>query len=159
MARPIVLTAADERRFWAKVQKGDGCWEWTAYRLPTGHGLFGLGGRGGGMRLAHRVAWTIAHGPIPGDIKVCHRCDNGACVRASHLFLGTQADNLADMRRKGRGYSPPPGEAHPSARLTDAQVAYIRSSTEGPGRLAAELGITREYVWQLRRGWRRQEAA
>lgn len=159
MARPIALTERDETRFWSKVDRSRDCWGWTASVQPTGHGLFGLGGRAGGMVLAHRVAWTLANGPIPEGMNVCHSCDNPPCVNPAHLWLGTQADNLADMRRKGRGYITPTGESHPRARLTDDQVAHIRVSRERPGLLAARYGISREYVWQLRRGWRRSEAA
>lgn len=53
---------------------------------------------------AHRKAWEDEHGPIPPGMKVLHRCDNPPCVNVDHLFLGTQADNIADMIAKGRAY-------------------------------------------------------
>ena len=58
--------------------------------------------RRGETAYAHRMAWELEHGPIPGDLWVLHRCDNPPCVRLDHLFLGTHADNMADKVAKGR---------------------------------------------------------
>src|SRR5215831_7021758 len=89
-------------RFWSHVSKADGCWEWTAYRDPAGYGRLGAGSKKAGVILAHRFSWIIHFGPIPEGIHVCHHCDNPPCVRPEHLFLGSNADNHADMRAKGR---------------------------------------------------------
>ena len=87
-------------RFWAKVDRSGDCWEWTAKGTPKGYGVFGL------LRksvYAHRLSWKMEVGEIPDGMCVCHRCDNPPCVRPSHLFLGTYADNMEDMVRKERG--------------------------------------------------------
>jgi len=89
-------------RFWEKVKKGDGCWEWTA-ATSRGYGTFNLGRRQG-TRGAHVVAYELKVGPTEGGF-VLHQCDNPACVRPDHLFLGTNADNMRDMSSKGRSAS------------------------------------------------------
>jgi HNH endonuclease len=101
-------------RFWAKVQIGPGCWEWTARRNRKGYGVATvLHSRPGHNRQieAHRVAYALAAGPIPVGRLVLHHCDNPACVKTEpdaeypegHLFLGTYRDNVRDMLSKGRG--------------------------------------------------------
>ena len=85
-----------------------GCREWQGCLNTKGYGQISVTGR---MTLVHRIAWTLAVGPIPEGMFVCHRCDNPPCCQTDptegypngHLFLGTNADNLADMSAKGRG--------------------------------------------------------
>lgn len=95
-----------EDRFWAKVDKSGDCWVWTAsvFRERLGYGKFQTGSNRGESRVAyaHRVSWELHFGPIPNGLFVCHHCDNPPCVRPDHLFLGTAADNVRDMDRKGR---------------------------------------------------------
>lgn len=87
-------------RFWAKVSKSDGCWEWIGRKDGGGYGkVYDEGKRD---LCAHRVAWALTYGPAPHDAQVLHRCDNPACVRPDHLFLGTNTDNMRDMVAKGR---------------------------------------------------------
>jgi hypothetical protein len=54
---------------------------------------------------------------------VLHRCDNPACVRVSHLFLGTHQDNEDDKCRKNRQSK---GEGHRNAKLIQIDVDLIR---------------------------------
>lgn len=76
-----------------------GCWLFTGSANRFGYGLVHMNG---GTTLAHRLAWAIFNGPIPDGLCVCHICDVRLCVNPKHFFLGTLADNLRDMYRKGR---------------------------------------------------------
>ena len=98
--------ASIAERFWRYVRKTDGCWEWTGATQFPGYGKLGLGD-GARVGYAHRISWELHYGSIPEGMEVLHRCDNPPCSRPDHLFLGSQADNLADMRAKGRAYRPP----------------------------------------------------
>lgn len=108
------------KRFWDKVIKGINCWQWTgSTHRREGYGVI----RVGRQILAHRISWILHHGAIPGGMCVLHRCDNPSCTNPDHLFLGTQADNLADMRAKGRQQK---GEKHHRAKLTELDILNIR---------------------------------
>lgn len=165
-------------RFWAKVSKGRGqkCWEWNAYRARTGYGMLQARKISQQPMLAHRVSWELEHGEIKEGLHVLHCCDNPACVRPDHLFLGTQADNNADRHQKGRtasgdkngartmpqrnsfvrdGGSGFCGERHPMAKLTDRQVADLRAEfAAGVKRsdIADKYGVSVTHVYRLARG-------
>ncbi len=105
-------------RFWNKVQKTEGCWLWQGSQTTYRYGKFKWQGK---KRLAHRVAYVLtSSSPIPAGLFVCHRCDTPLCVNPAHLFLGTPAENVADMMAKGRGVQPKPPQ------LTALQVSEIR---------------------------------
>ena len=114
-----------EADFWERVEYDPvtECLNWTGRKFK-GYGRFDF--LGDEFR-AHRLAWSFVHGEIPTGLHVCHTCDNPACINISHLWLGTQADNMADMTLKGR--SNPPclqGSQMKLSKLTEAQVIEIR---------------------------------
>lgn len=134
---PFERKPGEAEKFWAQVQKTDGCWLWTGNRTPDGYGRFSQGKYD--YEYAHRVAWRLTFGPIPNGKKICHRCDVYPCTRPDHLFAGTQLDNMRDKIAKMRGAC---GEANRSGKLSWAQVQRMRELREHEGwklRQLAEL--------------------
>ena len=115
-------------RFWTKVDKTDSCWLWTAARFSNGYGAFRVGSQ---QRRSHRVIWEDLYGPVPTDLVICHRCDVKHCVRPEHLFLGTQADNIADRDAKGHA---PMGNRN-GMRLHPERAAHAAARGEASGRV------------------------
>lgn len=131
-------------RFWKKVVKSGGCWLWTAGLNPSGYGQF-WDVRVRATRGAHRFSYELAAGAPPGDTCVCHRCDVRHCVRPSHLFLGTRAENTADARRKGRL-----GQTLTSSTVRQARSMSRSGVTQRD--IAKTLGVTQTAVSQAVRG-------
>jgi HNH endonuclease len=133
---PRVYTRVDlAERFWKKVAKGapDDCWRWTAC-TSKGYGQI----RVGDLQVkAHRLSFELHSGPIPSGLSVLHRCDVPTCVNPAHLFLGTNADNMSDMRAKGRSAC---GPTNGNAKLTDASVIEIRAQYAAGIVMQRELG-------------------
>lgn len=137
---------AKRRDIWTKteVQPG-GCIHWTGSRNKHGYGKIYLGRNENGSKIepfAHRWAWEHHNGPIPDGMIVCHKCDNPICMNPSHLFLGTDTDNMADRDSKGRQAR---GERSKLSKLTAQDVTAIRAlHSQGfkIGRLAEMFGIT-----------------
>jgi hypothetical protein len=130
-----------------------GCWLW----------MHGIGGPGYGMiwdgkktSTAHRSMFAAVNGPIPPKMDVCHRCDNRACINPDHLFLGTRADNVRDMDRKGRRKN--------TTILTPTQVRDIRAAAARGERtmdLAARYGVSEPTISSIksRTNWKHLEDA
>ena len=148
-----------------------GCWLWTGTRTNPRRGLgYGRIAAGDGTKrllMAPRVAWELFRGPIPDGMCVLHNCpagDDPRCVNPEHLWLGTQADNIADMIAKGR-FVPPPGvplsarprgENNGRAKLNADAVREIRRSSWRRAALARRYGVTPAVIRavQLNLSWR-----
>lgn len=143
------IKASLAERFWSKVDRSagpDACWPWTGC-TKNGYGYM-WGDNKKRALIASRVSFTLHFGD-PGDMDVCHTCDNRACVNPGHLFLGTQAENAADMVEKGRQAA---GRRNAGARLTPEQVADIRrrrASGERNDDIAARYGVHRHTVTNI----------
>ena len=145
-----------EASFWAHVDKSGECWIWTGKKRAR----YGRVKREGKYLSAHRLAWALANGPIPAGLLALHRCDNPSCVRPDHLWLGTQADNMADRDAKGRqatGMRTRPetrakGERSRSAKLTAKKVIQIRRMVAGGKKakeIAAMFGVTERTIYNI----------
>jgi hypothetical protein len=130
-----------QERFWARVPyRGEGCWPWDR---PTNHGYGMFKFAHGRAMNASRVAYILTHGEIPSGCHVCHRCDNPACVRPDHLFLGTHHENVLDAKAKGRLLG--------HGKLTSAQHAEIRRrrAFESLSALAKAFGVSRAAISKI----------
>lgn len=128
--------------------RGD-CLIWTKGRSAGGYGYASYDGRQWGV---HRLAWVARYGLIPSETPfVLHRCDTPPCWADDHLFLGTHADNMADMVAKGRVRAPR-GERHGRAKLTEADVRQIRASTESTRAAGARFGVSHSVIASIRHG-------
>lgn len=154
-----------------------GCREWQRCRSPKGYGQLGFRGR---QMHAHRASYEVFIGPIPAGLWVLHKCDNPPCINPEHLFLGTNADNVADKVAKGRATAPTGdahysrtnperlargdrhgsklhperwrrGETHGSAKLTETDVRAILASTDSCKSLGRFYGVSDVLISLIRR--------
>jgi hypothetical protein len=141
MVEPLTSTCEGykwntEADFWAKVFKSDGCWLWVGNIGSTGYGKFMYHRK---HWSAHKLAYYFTCGPVAENVIHCHSCDNPSCCRPSHIFLGTQQDNMDDMVSKGRSLY---GEKHRNVKLTEASVIKIKHSQLHPRMLSSEYGVS-----------------
>lgn len=135
MRYPVTLEAILER---SEPEPNSGCWLWMHKTDRQG---YPIAKRNRKEFRVHRASYEAAHGVIPSGLFVCHRCNCPSCVNPVHLYLATNAGNLADAARDGlmvhgdqhwtrrhRGNSRPwtGGEHHWKARLTWEQVHQMR---------------------------------
>ena len=131
----------------------DECWEWKGARNNRGYGHKVVRGK---LTKTHRLAYQWAYGAIPHGLHVLHRCDNPPCCNPEHLFLGTHAENMADMKDKGRAVGSKGQENH-TALLSEEQVREIRFGDHGNkygkyNRLADRYDVSRNVIARIVRG-------
>src|SRR6266436_821603 len=101
-----------EKRFWARVKLPNHlndklCWEWIGCLNSSGYGTISFFG----SEFVHRISYWLYVDFCQSDllgkpkIKILHKCDNKICINPSHLFKGTQKDNIQDKIKKGRDHN------------------------------------------------------
>lgn len=133
---------SEDCRFWNKVSKSsdeNGCWVWTGFLNKWGYGTFPNEEY---SNLAHRYIYQKTNGAISKDLLVCHKCDNPACVRIDHLFVGTPKENSNDCIIKGRS----------SKKLSVAQVLSIKHDTRLHKDIALDYNIAQSMVSRIKSG-------
>ena len=134
--------------FWAKVNKTEGCWLWTASRKERGYGQFLWQGK---MHRAHRLAWVLSGRELPGKgLELAHSCHNKLCVNPEHLRPATHLENMRESKAMGLHAH---GERSFNAILTEDMVRQIRLDYRCDGRrsnadeIAARLGVSKSTVY------------
>ena len=121
-----------------KINEETGCWEWQKGKSPDGYGK--IKHENTTWRV-HRLVWTMVTGIFPGNLFVCHTCDNIICANPEHLFLGTHTANMTDMYRKGRG---PTGNKNGT---------HTKPETRARGETAGNSKLTENIVREIRRNY------
>jgi hypothetical protein len=136
-------------RFWALAdQPATGCWTWRGSIGDEGYGNFWLCGK---VLKAHRLAYELAVGAVGRGLLVCHHCDNPACVRPDHLFLGSVLANNIDKMTKGR-HRALRGAEHPSSIVTPTIARVVLTAAGSQRAIAERFGISRTVVGRIKRG-------
>ena len=141
-------------KFWAKTRRASsGCLEYLGYLQKHGYGSTSYCGK---LWLSHRLAWTLSYGEIPPGACVCHTCDNPRCIEPEHLFIATHAENMVDMKKKGRRKAINSGEDNGRSKLSMQAAEEIRRSYAAREstqvQLAVRFGVSQTLISMVIRG-------
>ena len=151
-----------------KATGPDRCWAWPRKTDAKGRGRVWVNGK---IMLAHRAVWEHVNAPIPKGKMLCHHCDNAGCINPKHMYVGTHAENMRDMKDRKRYFAAKEpecvkelgralglsntwarGSKNPKARLSRADAATISKSSEATKILAERFGVDRTTIQRIRRG-------
>jgi hypothetical protein len=134
---PSHWTLRQRLEHYSIADPSSGCILWVGNTGKNGYGMKNWQSQ---SWLAHRLAWIEVHGRIPSGMNVLHRCDVRACINPAHLFLGTTADNMRDLREKERI----------RAWLTGGALTAIQDATGSPREIAARYGVPEGVVCKIK---------
>lgn len=137
------------------IKKSDSeCWLWNGAKDKNGYGDFNLHLNNQIKKYkkvkSHRYSYELYKGKFEDSFLVCHSCDNPSCINPNHLFLGTPADNAADMVNKNRSMT---GERNNRSKLKCYQVLEIReklANKYNQTKLAKEYGVSRFVIKSIK---------
>ncbi len=129
------------------MEPNTGCWLWTGIANTNGYPQMKINGE---RVLVHRYSYELAYGAIPEGLCVLHRCDTPSCVNPKHLFAGTQQDNMADCKNKGR-FARMTGENNGYASLTDEVVLCILKDQRKQIVIAKAYGVSTTNICRIKR--------
>lgn len=130
----------------------NGCWEWQFAINIDGYGVLTVGSRKDKTRktvYAHRYSYKLFVDPDIDDFYILHHCDNPKCVRPSHLYKGTQLENMQDASNRGRLKPWDRSERNPSAKLNKKQVEEIYLSSKSIQELAKDYSVNYETIRKI----------
>lgn len=93
-----------------KIQPNEnGCMIWQHRKSSKGYAYPRINGKG---KRGHRLSLERKLGrPLKEGMNALHKCDVPSCVNPSHLWEGTQLENIEDRDKKGR-HTPLKGKKH-----------------------------------------------
>lgn len=149
-----------EERYRLQTRKVDGCWKWRGAKDRDGYGIFDAEWKGVRYTKAHRFSYAFHLGEDPGLRQVLHRCDNPECTNPEHLFLGSNADNMADKIAKGRARVARGEESGPAI-LSESQARAILADPRPYAEISSEYGVATSTISSLknRDSWRHLEVS
>ena len=144
------LELKERFELYVSPEPNSGCWLWTGFGVKYGYGCFAINSQ---PVRAHRLAHQLYKGPIPRGLHVLHKCDIRACVNPDHLFLGTNADNVADKVKKGRQAR---DRSMGKVKFAPETILAIRADSGSQWELSRKYGVSRSQIARIRKGqaWR-----
>lgn len=143
-------SAVLQKKLTTRTRRDGDCLLWTGWLNQHGYGKLRMKKR---SHFVHRLSFELATGISPGQMHVLHSCDRPGCVNAAHLFLGTHADNMADMKRKGRAKSGRrSGQPHGICKLTHQLARAIRIDERKQSDIAKDYGVCQQTISNIKTG-------